>query len=217
MWDKDTSTPPNARVDAKGVALDSDSDGVVDYLDKEPHSAPGYPTSSDGVAQVPKPDYINKNQVEQLVDAKIKDYDLTTNTRVNWFLPNINFGSGSYSVSRAEYEKLYQIAKVIQDNPQMNFVVKGFTDKSASDKYNNVLSFNRAASTIDHLVNTYNIPRSRLILQREGESENIVPANNGNKINRRVEIAVAKAGEVEMEKPGNSDTNGNFRGNKTGY
>ncbi|MEM1124718.1 MAG: OmpA family protein, partial [Bacteroidota bacterium] len=201
MWDQDTNTPAGAKVDAKGNVVDSDEDGVPDYKDKEPFSAPGYTVTSEGIAQVPQPDYVTEGDVNTLIDAKLKDYDLTkANAAVNWFLPNIKFGNNSYNVSRSEYEKLHQIGRVIQENPQMNFVVKGFTDKTASENYNNVLSYNRAAATIDHLVNTFNIPRNRLLLQWAGEGENIIPANKS-AINRRVEIGVAKAGDAEMGKP----------------
>ena len=218
MWDEDTATPAGARVDAKGNVLDSDGDGVADYKDKEPYSAPGYTVNGDGIAQIPEPSYITEGDVNKIVAAKIKDYDLTAaNAAVNWYLPNINFGNNSYTVARSEYEKLHQIGKVIRDNPQMNFVVRGYTDQVASENYNNVLSYNRAAATVDHLVNTYNIPRNRLILQWGGESENIIPVNKS-QINRRVEIGVAKAGETEMGKPAGPDAGvGTFKGNKSGY
>ena len=99
----------------------------------------------------------------------------------------------------------------------MKFVVRGYTDQAASENYNNVLSDNRAAATVDHLVNTYNIARTRLILQWGGESQNIIPANKS-QINRRVEIGVAKDGDAEMGKPAGPDAGvGTFKGNKSGY
>ena len=178
MWDEDTATPAGARVDAKGNAMDSDGDGVADYKDKEPYSAPGYTVNGEGVAQIPEPSYITEGDVNKIVDAKIKDYDLTAKDAVvNWYLPNVNFTNNSYTVARSEYEKLYQIGKVMRSNPQMKFVVRGYTDQTASENYNNVLSYNRAAATVDHLVNTYNIARNRLVLQWGGESENIIPVN----------------------------------------
>ncbi len=218
MWDEDTATPMGARVDAKGNILDSDGDGIPDHKDKEPFSAPGYTINGEGVAQIPAPTYITEGDVNKIVDAKIKDYDLTKpDASVNWYLPNVNFGNNSYNVARSEYEKLHQIARVIKDNAQMNFVVRGFTDQSATEDYNNVLSYNRAAAAIDHLVNAYNVPRNRLILQWGGESENIAPGNK-NAVNRRVEIGVAKPGDAEMAKPSGPDAGvGTFKGNKTGY
>lgn len=218
MWDEDTSTPMGAAVDAKGNVLDSDGDGVADYKDKEPFSAPGYTINKEGVAQVPEPTYISEGDVNKIVDAKIKDYDLTKpDASVNWYLPNVNFSNNSYNVARSEYEKLHQISRVIKDNAQMNFVVRGYTDQAATEDYNNVLSYNRAAATIDHLVNAYNVPRNRLILQWGGESENIAPGNK-NSVNRRVEIGVAKSGDAEMGKPSGPDAGvGTFKGNKTGY
>ena len=219
MWDQDTNTPEGARVDAKGNVLDSDGDGIADFKDKEPFSPPGFNINGEGVAQVPEPTYITEGDVTKIVDAKIKDYELTANRNANvsWFLPSIKFSSNSYNIARKDYENLHQIAKVIQDNPQMNFVVKGYTDKSASENYNNVLSYNRAAAAIDHLVNNYNIARNRLILQWGGEGDNIIPANTS-EVNRRVEFTVAKAGDAEMGRPeGPAAGKGTFRGNKSGY
>ena len=217
MWDKDPSTPAGARVDASGTALDSDGDGVADYQDKEPYSPPGYTVNAEGIAQVPEPDYVTEADVNRIIDAKLKDYDLTAAAaKVNWFLPIVNFNNNSYAVKRSEFEKLYQIARVIADNPRMNFVVKGYTDQNASERYNNVLSYNRAAAAIDHLVNNHNIARNRLILQWGGETNNIIPARKS-LINRRVEFSVAKAGDAEMGRPEGPDAGvGTFRGNKAG-
>lgn len=220
MWDEDTATPAGASVDAKGNVLDSDGDGVADYKDKEPFSAPGYTVNGEGVAQIPEPSYISEADVNKIVEAKIKEYALTAadnNAKVNWFLPNINFSNNSYTVTNKEFEKLYQIARVIKENPTMNFVVRGYTDNSASENYNNVLSYNRAAAAIDHLVSNYKIGRNRLILQWGGESQNIIPANKS-MVNRRVEIGVAQPGDAEMGRPNGPDAGvGTFRGNKSGY
>jgi len=56
ILDKEPNTPPDCPVDTRGVTLDSDQDGVVDCKDKEPYSPPGCPVDAFGVAQCPEPE-----------------------------------------------------------------------------------------------------------------------------------------------------------------
>jgi Domain of unknown function (DUF4139)/N-terminal domain of unknown function (DUF4140) len=48
--DRESNTPKDCPVDARGEALDSDGDGIKDCLDREPYTAPGYPVDAYGVA-----------------------------------------------------------------------------------------------------------------------------------------------------------------------
>jgi len=43
------NTPPNVKVDSKGCPIDTDKDGVPDYLDKEPKTAIGAMVNAEGV------------------------------------------------------------------------------------------------------------------------------------------------------------------------
>ena len=110
-----------------------------------------------------------------------------------------------------DYAKLASIATVLQRNDDVNVVVKGYTDRTAGASYNEVLSYKRATAAIDHLVETYQIDRSRLILQYGGMEGTLVPVEGASLANRRVTFTVAEAGDAEMSAPegaGNSSFSG---------
>ncbi|MDO8365621.1 MAG: OmpA family protein [Saprospiraceae bacterium] len=214
--DNEINSPAGARVDTKGVTLDSDMDKVADYMDKEPHSPPGYTVNSDGVAQVPKP--ITESDVNRIVDAKIAAIKFPTPQTNEWFLPMVNFGDNRYDVRYSEYEKLYQIATVLKNNPGIKVVAVGHTDARGSEGYNAVLSYNRAKAAIEALAAQHGISRDRIILNWAGEKTALIPEKGANSMNRRVEFRVAK-GETEMARPeGKEAGKGSFKGNKdAGY
>lgn len=214
--DDEDNSPAGARVDTKGVTLDSDGDKVPNYKDKEPYSPPGYTVNADGVAQVPKP--ITEADVNRIVDAKIAAIKIPEPKPTEWFLPMINFGDNRYDVRHSEYEKLYQVANVLKNNPSLKVVAVGHTDARGPEGYNAVLSYNRAKAAIETLVSNFGVSRDRLILNWAGETTNLVPEKGSSNINRRVEFRVAK-GETEMARPeGKEAGKGSFKGNKdAGY
>lgn len=218
MIDQEMDTPEGARVDTRGVTLDSDGDGIADHEDKEPFSPVGYEYDSEGVAQVPTPDYATPDQVKGMIDGAMRDFDVTEGALVDWFLPMIHFDIDSYKIKTSQYGEIAGIAQVMKSNPEIRLVVKGFTDKTASNDYNQVLSYNRAKAAIEHLVNNHGISRNRLVLNYGGEDAALVPVQGNNYMNRRVEFKVAN-GESEMGRPDGPDAGkGNFSGSRdAGY
>ena len=102
-------------------------------------------------------------------------------------------------------------------NPTIKLVVSGNTDRTSSERYNNVLSYNRANAVIAHLTSQYGIARDRVVLNWSGEATNIIPTDGANLTNRRVEFRVAK-GETEMGRPeGPEAGKGRIKGNKSGF
>ena len=219
MIDQEPETPTGAPVDTRGVTLDSDKDGVADYMDQEPYSPPSYSVDANGVAQMPdQTNYVTRDEVENMINNAF-----TTGkgggSLVDWFLPMIHFNIDSYSIRYADYGNLANIAQVLKSNPDISIVVQGYTDKTASDNYNAVLSYNRAQAAIDHMVNELGVNRDRLILNYGGEDSTLVPTNGSSFMNRRVEFRVAQPGDAEMKRPeGPNAGQGSFDGNKdAGY
>ena len=224
MLDQEKNTQAGCAVDTRGIILDSDNDGVVDCKDKEPYTPAGYvgTVDADGVANIPTPNYITEGDVNRIVDSKIAGIKVPRAAPAmaasDWFLPMIHFDFNKYAIRDVEYGKLHNVATVLKQNPGMRVLVEGHTDKTSGNCYNDVLSYNRAKTAIDYLVQKYGISRDRLILRYGGENTNLVPTNAKNLMNRRVEFNISKGGESDMGKPdcrANAGVGGtNFSGNK---
>ena len=215
MIDAEKDSPEGAPVNTRGEALDSDGDGVADYQDEEPYSPPGYSVDGKGIAQ--QPEYLTKDAIQGMIDKSLEGYNTNKNAIADWFLPMIHFNLDSYSIRYSDYSALANVATVMKNNPDIRIAVKGYTDKTASDNYNQVLSYNRAKSAIDHLVQNYGVSRDRLVLNYGGENNTLVPQSGVSLMNRRVEFKVA-TDETEMARPdGPNAGNGSFGGNRAGY
>ncbi len=218
--DQEKDSPADARVDSRGVTLDSDSDGLADYKDKEPYSPPGYKVDAMGVANVPKEKIFSEKEINDMIATQIKGIKFPSAKGLSdWFLPMIHFDLDRYNIKQGEYDKLFHVASVLKQNPDIRVAVLGYTDKSSSDRYNNVLSYNRAKAAIDFLVAQHGISRDRLVLTWGGEEKTLVPTNRANYLNRRVEFKVATT-ETEMGRPDgpNAGRGGKIGGNKdAGY
>ena len=219
MIDQEKDSPAGARVDTRGVALDSDSDGIADYKDKEPFSPIGYKVDNNGVAMVPKPAYVTEADVNRIVEAQLAKFKASLGENksglADWFLPMIHFDLNSSSVKDSEYGNLASVAAVMKNNPSIKVAVAGFTDKLASDGYNQGLSYRRASSAIETLVKNFGIDRSRLVLTYQGEDKTLVPTSGNSVMNRRVEFKVATT-ETEMSAPASMPKK-SYKGNKSGY
>ncbi len=219
MFDVEKESPAGCPVDTRGKLLDSDNDGVPDCKDKEPYSPPGYKVNAEGIAQVPKPSYATEGDVNRIVDGKIANIKMPTQTTTmsggmsDWFLPMIHFDFDKSYIKRSEFEKLQHVATVMQQNPSIRVVANGNTDGPSSDSYNNNLSYNRAQESINYLVTKYGISRDRFILTYDGENKTLVNTKSKEYINRRVEFRVAK-GESEMPRPDGRSGGRKFSGNK---
>lgn len=210
--DAEPNTAPGALVDTKGRTLDSDRDGVPDHLDKEPYYTPraGERVNSDGVVINPMNTGggVTEERVRELIDEALQDFQPATSGGglTDLFLPMIHFAINSKTIKYSDYGTLASIARVMKDNPNVRLVIKGYTDQTGSETYNEVLSYERALAVIDHLVNNHGIGRGRLLLQFGGQDEALVPTTSSY-MNRRVEFSVAKSDDVEMDPPANYNQN----------
>jgi OmpA-OmpF porin, OOP family len=227
MLDQEKDTPAGVKVDTRGVALDTDGDGIADYKDKEVFSPAGYTIDKMGIAQVPKPAYVTQPDVEKLIKDKLAAWDashpatpmatVTTRGVTDWFLPMIHFDFNKSNIKESEFGNLYNVATVMKNNPGIQVLVSGHTDKVSNDSYNQNLSYKRAQNAIDHLVTKYGIDRSRLVLNYSGENTTLVNTSSENYMNRRVEFKVAQ-GESEMPVPAKEMKKKSYKGNKNaGY
>lgn len=242
LLDQDNTTPPGVTVDTRGLPLDSDGDGISNYQDDEPYLPAGSKivTRKDGEVPINNEKDVRKivgDELEKIVNngrssnnsgssnsGQNNENTSNSNGRTNntssvfgggitaWFLPIVHFNIDSDKVRYADYGSLSSIARVMKSNPDLQIVVTGFTDKTASNQYNLDLSFKRAKAAIEHLVNVHGIPRSRLLLNYNGEDYPLVPSTGSTLMNRRVEFRVATKEDVEMENPAPNSRKSNKKG-----
>ena len=108
---------------------------------------------------------------------------------------NIVFASGSATVSKKSIEMLGGIARLLEAQPNLNFLIEGHTDNKAfkennSDNWN--LSVNRAAAVAKILQTKYKIDPKRMIAAGRGEYLPMDDNNTktGRSNNRRIRIVL---------------------------
>jgi len=218
--DQEANTPAGVPVDTRGRVLDSDKDGVPDHKDIEPFFPPraGETIDENGMVNNRDDKPITEDRVQEMIDASIARSKAgnqagTTTVRTDRgevFLPMIYFPLGQSTVKYSDYGTLSSVARVIQGNPGLRMVIRGYTDRTGNTANNEVLSYRRALAVIDHLVNQHGISRDSFVLQYRGEENAIVPLDKSY-INRRVEFLTASAGMIEEPAPaGAGNNNGGY-------
>jgi chemotaxis protein MotB len=109
---------------------------------------------------------------------------------------NIMFATGSATLSSKSIEMLGGIARLLEAQPNLNFLIEGHTDnktfKANKTNDNWMLSVNRAAAVAKVLQTKYKIDPKRIIAA--GRSEYLPMDNNNTKVgrsnNRRIRIVL---------------------------
>lgn len=191
--DEEPDTPEGAIVDPKGVTKDSDGDGCPDHEDPEPYSTPLLPIVDCKNVY----DFATK----ECCDERATIIPATPCREIE--LPSIHFDDDKYYVKPEFYAHLHEIARKMQDCPDLRVVADGHTDTRADIKYNEQLSWSRVNASINYLVEKYGISRDRFIVKYSGER---VPLTGDETAiqkyqNRRVEFRFAEEGEEGDSNP----------------
>jgi OOP family OmpA-OmpF porin len=204
-YDKDNQTPEGAKTTGDGMAMDTDGDGVADYIDQERLSLcsevdeNGVVLDSDG-DNVPNCKDAEPNTPEGAqVDVNGKAIstlsgaggDLGANSGADVGLPSVYFVSSSSKLGYSNYPALTEVAKFLKKNKDAKLKVVGHTDASGSAKSNNKLALKRAEAAINHLVKIYGIDKARLSAISEGDS-NSIAIGKTSRANRRVDFLYSK-------------------------
>ena len=108
-------------------------------------------------------------------------------------LRNIFFEFDSAILSEKSNGEILQIVKLLFDNPGIRIEISGHTDSTGSEDYNQKLSYNRAKSLKDALIQK-GVARNRIVIIGHG-SLNPLTSNDTDTdraMNRRTEIRVLK-------------------------
>ena len=102
----------------------------------------------------------------------------------------ILFETGSSTIETESEDILNTIGKVLEDNPDLQYLVIGHTDDVGDSKKNKTLSEQRAKAVIDYFIANFEISKSNLIPVGKGESEPVASndTKDGKQQNRRVQF-----------------------------
>ncbi|WP_222615454.1 OmpA family protein [Persicimonas caeni] len=154
---------------------DNDADGIADMLDKCPLEAEDY----DG-------DVDDDGCPEERKLVKVEGDQIKLNEKVH-------FKTAKSDILPQSYPLLNEVAEVLAANPTIKVRIEGHTDSRGSDRYNQKLSDERAASVVQYLVGR-GIDSSRMLSKGFGEDRPIEDnaTKAGRAANRRVEIHITE-------------------------
>ncbi|WP_281421348.1 OmpA family protein [Hymenobacter profundi] len=171
--DKCPNTPAGVAVDATGCPLDKDGDGVPDHEDRCPNT-PG-PASNKGCPEV-------KAETKKVLNEATK---------------YIQFEFNKAALKPSSYPKLEQLVSILNEYPDYNLSIAGHTDSKGSDAYNQQLSYDRASSARQYMIEK-GIAESRIESRGYGESKPIATNDTeaGRALNRRVDFDLYLPGDT---------------------
>ena len=157
--------------------LDTDQDGVPDYLDREPNTVSGASVNTKGITLD-----LNKNGIpdefESSLDRKyLKDnvvvptqkYEDTIKKLLNDGYVNVYFDTNSSTPATYSLDAINYLIKYMTENPSAKAEIIGYADQRGSESYNVNLSNKRAQKVSEILIDA-GINSSRLTKNGNGEA-----------------------------------------------
>jgi len=178
--------PGRQLLDTPCPVLDSDGDGVYDYMDKCPDTPRGVKVDKDGcplpVAAAPEP-----APAPAAAPAVVAAPPRTLELR------GANFDFDRSVIRPADVEILDKSAATLKEWGDVKVEVAGHTDSVGTDEYNRGLSLRRAESVRNFLISK-GIAADRLSIMGYGESRPVADnaTKEGRFMNRRVELVPQK-------------------------
>lgn len=169
--DKCPGTPLGVKVNQYGCKIDNDKDGdgVIDSLDQCPNTPKGY--------------IVNK-------------YGCPPETKISI---QVIFPVGSWNIPSDQKERLEQSASKLKElQPDEAVLISGFTDSSGKAETNLKLSWERANSVKDYILNNFSYPKDKFYVIGRGAHDPIASnkTKEGRKKNRRIEFEVLKLDKI---------------------
>lgn len=170
--------------------VDSDEDGVPDYLDEEIGTIKGLTVDSKGKAID-----LNKNGVpdEKENDTKINGSNFYTSSDPEFkAIVEFEYNIMYYDLNRVDpnkesRQKLFFIIDYLKKHPELKIQLDGYTDSLGTIESNNKLSQRRVLN-LKNILQSYNIDGSRINVEAKGIDTTFSQVKNGEPLARRVNI-----------------------------
>lgn len=196
--------------------VDTDNDGVANFLDAEPNTPAGSMVNAkgqaivdmDGDGIVDSEDFCPTvkgtaefkgcpmafaQETKTVVTSEVAGTELTGDlkTKVAAISKDVNFDTKSTAVKGAFKKELDALAKTMNENTSLIVALHGHCDNVGEDVLNNKLSEERAASVRDYLVSK-GVSASRISTRGFGIAQPKMSndTEKGRAVNRRVELIV---------------------------
>lgn len=191
------------------IVLDSDNDGVIDDLDKCPHTPAGNIVDLNGctdtnVIVIPEDVPYVENRPKTITDLIVEDPSafekkpkITSKTKIgnysNYKRQNlaIQFKSNSALIKESSKASVKRFANYLKNNPNLVVTIEGYTDNSGIRSKNFTLSTKRAEA-VRTLLLTYGANASKIKAVGKGDLNPIADndTESGRKLNRRIEAVI---------------------------
>ncbi|MBR4589202.1 MAG: OmpA family protein [Bacteroidaceae bacterium] len=124
-----------------------------------------------------------RDDIISMLDSILND--IRTNSDNFYAMPfSIEFDNDSYRINKSQYEKLKQIAYIMNSDTTINYNIVGYCDYTGSVEYNQKLSEKRAEEVKRYLVNHFGVKDEQL--ETNGKGKDIAFGSIKSPINRRV-------------------------------
>ena len=176
--------------------IDSDQDGVPDYLDREPNTVSGVTVDTKGVA-VDRNENGIPDELEDALDERYAAIDAAQHSKVVEELlkegyVNVYFGFNEDMPATYSLDAINHLVIYFQDNPNAQAELIGFADSRGNPDYNMELSERRAKSVYDILVAS-GVSESSLSYRGAGEDDSVDEnSTNARQLVRKVTIKLAE-------------------------
>ena len=208
--DQCPDTAPGVKVNIFGCEGDEDNDGVVDSKDQCPGTPEGTPVDEVGCKL--------NNDIDK--DGVINAEDQCPNTPagatvnkqgcepVDFVLANINFDTAKHDIRPDQVDTLKASAAALKNRKEDQnmaddevILITGHTDWKSKQPYNLRLSWRRANSTKDFIVQELGHNPDDIYINGRGELEPIATntTEEGRYQNRRIEFKVVKKSELPAD------------------
>jgi len=169
--------------------VDTDQDGVADYLDREPNTMSGVAVDTKGRA-IDKNNNGIPDEIESSLDQRYSNTNVAGNgigikELLDQGYVNVYFKFNSTTPETYSLEAINYLMKYMEANPSANAELIGYADEVGGESYNKTLSENRAKQVYDILVAS-GVSESRLSYSGNGEDTSVQKSPPARQLVRRV-------------------------------
>jgi OOP family OmpA-OmpF porin len=148
--DKCPNTPVVVKVDKNGCPIDSDGDGVADYLDKCQNTPKGVKVDKNGCAIDSDQDGV-PDYLDKCPNTP-KGMKVDQNGCAISYNFGINFDNNSAKIKPEFMQKIEKFAQFLKTHPDIKAEIQGYTDNTGKYAYNIILSQKRAKAVYEALI-----------------------------------------------------------------